>query len=216
MALAWPRRKNLMVQIDMIFFGASGHAKVVIEAWIASGGKVYQVLDDNNKILELIGIPVESTYHMELLRDQPMIISIGSNTIRKKVSERIQAQYQSVIHPSVNISPTARLGAGTAVMAGVVVNACAVTGDHVILNTGCVVEHDCIISDFVHISPQATLCGNVEVGEGTHIGAGATIIQGIKVGQWATIGAGAVIIEDVPDRAVVVGVPGKIIKFDKP
>lgn len=200
----------------MIFFGASGHAKVVIEAWIASGGKVYQVLDDNNKILELIGIPVESTYHMELLRDQPMIISIGSNTIRKKVSERIQAQYQSVIHPSVNISPTARLGAGTAVMAGVVVNACAVTGDHVILNTGCVVEHDCIISDFVHISPQATLCGNVEVGEGTHIGAGATIIQGIKVGQWATIGAGAVIIEDVPDRAVVVGVPGKIIKFDKP
>lgn len=205
-----------MVQIDMIFFGASGHAKVVIEAWIASGGKVYQVLDDNNKILELIGIPVESTYHMELLRDQPMIISIGSNTIRKKVSERIQAQYQSVIHPSVNISPTARLGAGTAVMAGVVVNACAVTGDHVILNTGCVVEHDCIISDFVHISPQATLCGNVEVGEGTHIGAGATIIQGIKVGQWATIGAGAVIIEDVPDRAVVVGVPGKIIKFDKP
>jgi acetyltransferase EpsM len=205
-----------MVQIDMIFFGASGHAKVVIEAWTASGGRVTQLLDDNHTIKELLGIPVKSTYQTEQLKDQSMIISIGSNTVRKKVAERLQAKYQSVIHPSAILSPTARLGAGTAVMAGVTVNASTTVGDHVILNTGSVVEHDCLIGDFVHISPHATLCGNVQVGEGTHVGAGATIIQGIKVGQWATIGAGAVIIEDVPDRAVVVGVPGKIIKFDKP
>ena len=77
-------------------------------------------------------------------------------------------------------------------------------------------EHDCIVSDFVHIAPKATLCGNVRIGEGTHVGAGSTIIQGIKVGKWATIGAGAVVINDVPDYAIVVGVPGKIVKFDKP
>lgn len=203
-----------MVQIDMIFFGASGHAKVVVEAWMAGGGKVSQLLDDNESIIDLLGIPVKSSYQLEQLKDQPMIISIGSNAVRKRISERIQALYHSVIHPSANISTTARLGAGAAVMAGVTVNASATTGTHVILNTGCVVEHDCIIGDFVHISPHATLCGNVQVGEGTHIGAGATIIQGIKVGQWATIGAGAVIIEDVPDRAVVVGVPGRIIRIN--
>lgn len=199
----------------MTFFGASGHAKVVIEAWIASGGQVTQLLDDNHAIRELLRMPVKSTYQPEQLKDQSMIISIGSNAARKEVAERILARYQTVIHPSANISPSARLGAGTAVMAGVTVNASSTIGAHVILNTSCVVEHDSHIGDFVHVSPHATLCGNVQVGEGTHIGAGATIIQGIKVGKWAKIGAGAVIIENVPDYAVVVGVPGKIIKFDK-
>lgn len=70
-----------------------------------------------------------------------------------------------------------------------------------------------VISDYVHISPNVSLAGNVEVGEGTHIGIGASIIQGIKIVKWCTIGAGAVIIKDVPDCATVVGNPGKIIKI---
>ena len=41
------------------------------------------------------------------------------------------------------------------------------------------------------------------------------IIQGIKIGKWAKIGAGAVIVNDIPDYAMVVGVPGKIIKYLK-
>jgi acetyltransferase EpsM len=51
------------------------------------------------------------------------------------------------------------------------------------------------------------------VGEGTQVGTGASIIPGVKIGKWASIGAGAVIVEDVPDFAVVVGNPGKIIKY---
>ena len=47
------------------------------------------------------------------------------------------------------------------------------------------------------------------------IGIGAVIIQGIKIGKWAIIGAGAVIANDIPDYAMVVGVPGKIIKYLK-
>jgi len=58
------------------------------------------------------------------------------------------------------------------------------------------------------------LAGNVEVGEGTHVGIGASVIQGVKIGKWATIGAGAVVIKDVPDFAVVVGSPARIIKYN--
>ena len=57
------------------------------------------------------------------------------------------------------------------------------------------------------------MAGNVQVGEGTQIGIGASVIQGVKIGKWAMIGAGSVIISDVPDFAVVVGNPGKIIKY---
>lgn len=48
------------------------------------------------------------------------------------------------------------------------------------------------------------------------MGIGASIIQGITIGKWATIGAGTVIIQDVPDYAVVVGIPGKIIRYIQP
>jgi UDP-2-acetamido-3-amino-2,3-dideoxy-glucuronate N-acetyltransferase len=49
------------------------------------------------------------------------------------------------------------------------------------------------------------------VKEGATIGANATILCGITVGKWAMIGAGAVVTKDVPDYAIVVGNPAKII-----
>lgn len=49
------------------------------------------------------------------------------------------------------------------------------------------------------------------VKEGASIGANATIVCGNTIGKWAFIGAGAVVVDDVPDYAIVVGVPAKII-----
>lgn len=49
------------------------------------------------------------------------------------------------------------------------------------------------------------------VKEGATIGANSTIICGNNIGRWAFIGAGAVVTESVPDYAIVVGVPAKII-----
>jgi len=50
--------------------------------------------------------------------------------------------------------------------------------------------------------------------EGPHVGAGAVVIPNIIIGKWVTIGAGAVIIKDIPDFAVVVGNPGRVIKIN--
>lgn len=49
------------------------------------------------------------------------------------------------------------------------------------------------------------------VKEGASIGANATIICGITIGKHAMIGAGAVVNKNVPDYAIVVGVPAKLI-----
>ena len=46
------------------------------------------------------------------------------------------------------------------------------------------------------------------------IGAGAIVLGNITIGEGSKIGANAVILKDVPARATVVGVPGKIIKID--
>ena len=49
------------------------------------------------------------------------------------------------------------------------------------------------------------------VKKGVSIGANATIVCGTTIGKWAFIGAGAVVTKDIPDYALVVGTPAKII-----
>ena len=50
-----------------------------------------------------------------------------------------------------------------------------------------------------------------KTGEGATIGANATIVCGNTIGKWSMIGAGAVIASDIPDYAIAVGVPAKVI-----
>ncbi|MCU0439793.1 MAG: N-acetyltransferase [Raineya sp.] len=50
------------------------------------------------------------------------------------------------------------------------------------------------------------------IGNHASIGTGATILGGIRIGNNAMVGAGAVVTKDVPDNAVVVGNPAKIVK----
>ena len=200
---------------QVCLFGASGHGKVVKEAIESKGYDVVSFFDDHPTTDNLLGTPVIKTENIKDFLSENFIISIGDNSIRKKISQSLKVSFTSILHESVNKSDTVEINSGTVVMSGVNINANAIIGKHCSLNTSCVVDHDCELHDFVHISPNATLCGNVYIGEGTHIGAGATIIPNLTIGKWATIGAGAVIINNVPDFAVVVGNPGKIIKYNK-
>jgi acetyltransferase EpsM len=196
----------------MVFYGASGHAAVVIEAWISSGGIVTAILDDNEGIKTLLDFAVEGKFYPAKYTGY-YILSIGSNEIRKKLAGTVKGPFGKVVHSFSNLSASSTLEEGTVVMAGVVVNAHAKIGKHVILNTSCSIDHDCRVGDYAHVSPGATLCGGVTVGEGTHIGAGATVIQNITIGKWVIIGAGSVVVDNIPDYALVMGVPGRVIRY---
>lgn len=200
----------------MYLYGASGHSKVIVDILNELKVEIQGILDDAPRFSSLNGVPVFQAVDVPLLKSDLLLISIGNNAIRKKIASRIEVDFYSAIHPSAVVSKKGRIGSGTVIMPNAVVNADAVIGKHCIINSGAVVEHDCAIADFVHISPNAALAGDVTVGEGTQIGIGASVIQGIQIGKWATVGAGAVIIENIPDYAVVVGNPGKVIKFNTP
>lgn len=195
-------------------FGASGHAKVVIDILLENKIPITAIIDDNPKTEMLLNIPVIPTSKFESIDEICFIIAIGNNAIRKKIVTKNTFNYLNVLHKNATISKFANLGNGIVVMPNSVINVDAIIGNHCIINSSAVVEHDCVLEDYVHISPSASLAGNVFVGEGTQIGIGSCVKQGIKIGKWATIGAGAVIIDDVPDYAVVVGNPGKVIKFN--
>lgn len=192
----------------MILYGASGHAKVIIDILEANGQKIDFIVDDNPSLTEIVGYEVRPNTG----EYDEAIVSIGSCEIRKKVVEGLKVgKYSTAVHPSAVVSPRATIDEGTVVMQGAIVQSCAKIGKHCIVNTGASVDHDCEIGDYVHVAPHATVLGGVKVGEGSWIGAGAVIKQYITIGKNCMIGAGAVVLHDVPDGATVVGVPGKEI-----
>lgn len=191
-------------------YGASGHAKVVKDIARLTGVSVSCMIDDNEDVQSLDGVPV--VHSAEGL--SPMIVTIGDCQIRRRVVEKLGSrEYLTLVHPRAILAESVSLGRGTVVMAGAIINPCASVGNHCIINTGSSVDHDCVINDFVHIAPHCTLCGNVEVGEGTWVGAGTTVIQGVHIGRNCFIGAGSVVLNDVPDNAVVAGVPAKVLRY---
>lgn len=51
------------------------------------------------------------------------------------------------------------------------------------------------------------------VREGASIGAGAVILPGVTIGRWALVGAGAVVTRDLPDQALAVGNPARVVGY---
>ncbi len=58
--------------------------------------------------------------------------------------------------------------------------------------------------------------GKVTIKKNAWIGMNVTICPGVTIGEYAVVGAGAVVTKDVPDYAVVAGVPAKVIKYLNP
>ena len=202
-----------MEATDKVYlYGASGHAKVVMDIARLAYVDVPCLIDDNPQVNELAGKPV--VHSAEGL--SPMIVTIGDCQIRRKIVRKLgEREYLTVVHPSAVIAESAKLGYGTVVMAGAILNPYVEVGSHSIINTGASLDHDVKVGDFVHIAPHCTLCGGAEVGEGTWVGAGSTVIQGIRIGKDCYIGAGSVVVKDIPDGCLCYGNPARIIKTIK-
>jgi sugar O-acyltransferase (sialic acid O-acetyltransferase NeuD family) len=206
--------------LEILILGAGGHGEVVADVVRAgaTGHLLAGFLDDDRALAgKLISdLPVLGTLaSLPAHRAAAVIVAIGDNRARADAFERAVAlgvEIITAVHPRATISPRAEVGRGALVLAGVVVNPGSRVGDDVILNTGCTVDHHCFIAPHTHIAPGAHLGGNVHVGIGALIGIGAAVLPGRAVGEWAVVGAGAVVTADVPDGALVVGVPARAVK----
>lgn len=205
-------------------FGAGGHAKVIADIFERAGMRIAFVVDDDPARAggRLLGYEVIGGRTALLARRGEAgtaMVAIGANAVRRAVAEWLAAQgfaFARAIHPVAAIAREVRIGAGTAVMAGAVVNSDTEIGAHCIVNTAASVDHDCRLAGFVHIAPGARLCGGVSVGAGTFVGAGAVIAPGRRIGADAIIAAGAVVLADVPDGARVAGNPARTLRDDEP
>ncbi|TBE49217.1 acyltransferase [Rhizobium ruizarguesonis] len=60
---------------------------------------------------------------------------------------------------------------------------------------------------------QKAEIGSVEIGDDVWIGAGAKIIMNVRIGKGAVIGANSVVTTDIPEYAIAVGSPAKVVKY---
>lgn len=85
----------------------------------------------------------------------------------------------------------------------------------IVVNENTVFGNNCWIRQNTTIGTNLITNKAPQFGDNVQIGANVVVIGDIKIGNNVTIGAGAVVVKDVPDNAVVVGNPARIVKFNE-
>ena len=175
---------------NLILVGGGGHCKSVMDAAESAGWNILGVLD----MPELVGRSVLNTTYVGTDDDIPawvdkaeFVITVGqikSNTIRKRIAERIEkagGKFATIVANGAYVSKYAEIGGGTVVLHKAVVNAGAKVGNNCIINTMSNIEHDVTIGDFCHISTGAMVNGGCEIGDDVFVGSGAVVVNGVKI-----------------------------------
>jgi 2,3,4,5-tetrahydropyridine-2-carboxylate N-succinyltransferase/tetrahydrodipicolinate N-acetyltransferase len=125
------------------------------------------------------------------------------------------------IEPGAIIREHVTIGEHAVVMMGAVINIGAVIGDGSMIDMNAVLGGRATVGKNCHIGAGSVLAGVVEppcakpviIEDDVLVGANAVVLEGVRVGKGAVVAAGAIVIEDVPDNAVVAGIPAKLIKM---
>ena len=128
---------------------------------------------------------------------------------------------QARIEPGAVIREQVTIGKNAVIMMGAILNIGAVVGEGTMIDMGVVMGGRATVGAHCHIGAGTVLAGVIEpasatpviVEDNAFIGANAVVIEGVHVGKNAVVAAGSVVINDVPDNAVVAGVPAKVIKM---
>lgn len=213
-----PSRQKLVV------WGAGDQCRVNLPILHSLGCQISAFIDDTLGLASpLANVPClqgQAAFRDWLTRQSDknlgFVIAIGNpyGHIRCQLHDRLKGmglEPVSFADPTALLCSSACMGDGLQVMPAAIIHNDVEIHRQCIVNTRSLVEHDCVLEEGAEIGPGATLCGRVTVGAHSWIGAGATVRPRIRIGRNAIVGAGATVVSDIPDGAVVVGTPARII-----
>ncbi len=207
----------------LVIVGAGGHGRETAFAFLlgASSSDFLGFLDDRacGKTPEgwpILGDITDAAKHTSAR----FVVAVNDPRSRRSIVARLGAlgvtRWGSVINPEVRLHKSAQLGVGCSVLGGCQLTTNIRIGDHCILNRCTQVSHDCTVGEFCSLNPSATVAGTVSIASGTELGSGCMIRQGITIGAGATIGMGSVVVKNVPDNAVLIGNPARVLRSNSP
>lgn len=185
---------------NLLIIGAGGHGKVVAEAAeLQNKYNEISFLDDNENLKEIYNFKVigrVNDFKDFKNKYKYAFVAIGNNEVRLGLIEKLIKEgfiVPNIIHPRVSVSKYSKVGIGTAILSGAVVNTNSSIGKGCILNINSTIDHDSVISDGVHISSGAIIRSMVNIGELSTIKAGACITEGKVIEKNTIINSGIVI-----------------------
>jgi acetyltransferase EpsM len=207
----------------LIVWGASGHARVVTDIVRLQGeytivGYLDSINPSRKGEMFLGGMILGGDEQLGRLLERGveyLIVGFGDCMSRiRAADEALSKGYKLVtaLHPNAVIADDVKIGEGTVVAAGAVINPAAIIGRNVIVNTSSSVDHECQVGDGAHICPGAHLSGSVRVERAAWIGTGASVRDRVQIGAGSIIGVGAVVVDDIPAGVVAYGNPAKVRK----
>ncbi|HBN45897.1 MAG TPA: hypothetical protein DD389_05465 [Candidatus Marinimicrobia bacterium] len=210
---------------NIIVFGAGEFGTLVTN--VLSYIDQYQIVafgdDDRQKAGQtLAGLPVFSTVDIfefaETKKITTAIMAIGNNRARAEKYELFKNRgfkLISIIHPQALIDTAVTFGDNVIIEMGTAIHTHSTIGNNVFLGGDALIGHHNIIGDNVLVGGNASFGGSVIVDDYATIGVGSAIKPGVHIGANAVVGVGAAVVQDVPENAVVVGVPAKQISENK-
>jgi sugar O-acyltransferase (sialic acid O-acetyltransferase NeuD family) len=207
----------------LLIVGAGGFGRETAEAvralnCVRPSWNLVGFVDDSPQMHGTVLDGVKVVGPLDAISDHPdvaVVVSIGNPdnfTVRRRVVARLgldPSRYATVVHPAATIPPSAMVGPGTVVLAGVVATSAVGIGAHVVVMPGVVFTHDDVVDDYATFGTGVALAGAVHVGTGAYIGAGALIREKRTIGPWALVGMGAAVTADVPAGEVWAGIPAR-------
>jgi sugar O-acyltransferase (sialic acid O-acetyltransferase NeuD family) len=211
---------------DLIIWGGTGNLKVLCEL-LEGQFRIIGFFDNDPHVERSYrGVPFLGTrddfldweQQLDKTRMPSYLVSIGPGhgKARLDIHNELKAHGLSpikAIHRTAFVAASAALGEGSQVYGNAAVCVDVRIGCGCIINTSASIDHECVLEDGATIGPGVTLAGMVHVGRNADIYTGATVIPRIRIGAGSIVGAGAVVIEDVPENAVVVGNPARVIRM---
>ena len=155
---------------SILIIGAGRHGRVVAEIAEACGFHC-AFLDDRQDEGVIGSLDDIERYAAQY---DGVIVSIGNNEIRKKISDNIHNIF-TLIHPRAYVSPSASIGAGSIILPGTTINTNVTIGKGCIISIGALIDHDVVIGDYCHINTGAIIEAGCIVPSGMKVNAGATV-----------------------------------------
>lgn len=143
------------------------------------------------------------------------VIAMQDGKARRQIVDMFPdfKEWETLIHPSVNIADTSKIGCGCVICAKSTLSIDTFIGEHCLLNVSVIIGHDCVIGDYVTIMSGSCICGHVKINDEAYLATNVTVIPKITIGAGAKVGAGSSVIQNIKDGYSVMGVPAKVIRF---